>query len=287
MYFRIKWMEPRLTIEKDNSDWNETVWEDGSLSYSSEILKQVWYPDLEIEGIKGFKSQSLLKDMSNVQIYQTGHIRYGVRVDTTFSCNMNFDPYPLDSQHYPFQVASYFSTEKTVNCSYEYTFNQKKQRNLQYAISYDQLPQEYRVLGVLGNRFTACGFLISLHRKRNQIVFQVYLTSMMFVIVSWASFLIDPDVVPGRMGLLVTVFLVLINIFNGAKSSAPVSATLNAIDKYLLFCIGQVFLALVEYVILLFGDKFRKKCITTNRISASPILIGNSGRYKMFCDQYS
>ena len=71
------------------------------------------------------------------------------------------------------------------------------------------------------------------------------------MIVSWVSFVIKPDVVPGRMGLLVTVFLVLINIFNGVKSNAPVSARVNAVDQYLLICIGLVFLALGEYTMVL------------------------------------
>jgi hypothetical protein len=37
-------------------------------------------------------------------------------------------------------------------------------------------------------------------------------------VVSWVSFLIKPEVVPGRMALLVTLFLVLINIFNSVRS---------------------------------------------------------------------
>ena len=32
-------------------------------------------------------------------------------------------------------------------------------------------------------------------------IFQVYLPTFMFVIVSWVSFLIKPEVVPGRSGL--------------------------------------------------------------------------------------
>ena len=40
----------------------------------------------------------------------------------------------------------------------------------------------------------------------------------MFVIVSWVSFLVKPEVVPGRMAMLVTLFLVLINIFNSVRS---------------------------------------------------------------------
>ena len=35
------------------------------------------------------------------------------------------------------------------------------------------------------------------------------------------SFLIPPEIVPGRMTLLVTIFLVLINIFNNVTSNSP------------------------------------------------------------------
>ena len=51
----------------------------------------------------------------------------------------------------------------------------------------------------------------------SKIKFQVYLPSFMFVVTSWVSFLIKPEVVPGRMALLVTLFLVLINIFNSVR----------------------------------------------------------------------
>ena len=63
----------------------------------------------------------------------------------------------------------------------------------------------------------------------------------MFVVTSWVSFLIKPEVVPGRMGLLVTLFLVLINIFNSVREQAPISSRLNAIDLYLVVCIFLVF----------------------------------------------
>ena len=72
--------------------------------------------------------------------------------------------------------------------------------------------------------------------------------------------MIKPEIVPGRMGLLVTIFLVLINIFNGAQINAPVTALLNAIDIYILGCIGHVFLVLSEYVIVLTRDKYPGPC---------------------------
>ena len=69
--------------------------------------------------------------------------------------------------------------------------------------------------------------------------------------VSWVSFIIKPELVPGRMGLLVMIFLILITTFDDVKDKAPTSKTLNEVDLYLLVCIGMVFFALLEYSIVL------------------------------------
>ena len=43
------------------------------------------------------------------------------------------------------------------------------------------------------------------------------------------------------MAMLVTLFLVLINIFNSVRENAPISSRLNAVDLYLVICIFFVF----------------------------------------------
>ena len=68
----------------------------------------------------------------------------------------------------------------------------------------------------------------------------------LFVIVSWISFLIPMDVIPGRMALLVTLFLVLVNIFNNVTTNTPKAEGLTAIEAWMLACILFVFGALVE-----------------------------------------
>ena len=73
----------------------------------------------------------------------------------------------------------------------------------------------------------------------------------MFVVASWISFVVKPEVVPGRMALLVTILLVQLNLFNNAKDKAPVSTNLNAVDLYLIFSMLGVFSALMEYAIIL------------------------------------
>ena len=41
------------------------------------------------------------------------------------------------------------------------------------------------------------------------------------MVVSWISFMVPPDIIPGRMALLVTLFLVLVNIFNNITTNTP------------------------------------------------------------------
>ena len=86
-------------------------------------------------------------------------------------------------------------------------------------------------------RFSITGFRVVLKRHSVKYLFTYYLPSTLFVITSWVSFLIPPEVVPGRMALLVTLFLVLINIFNNVTSITPNTEGMTALSSWML---GQV-----------------------------------------------
>jgi hypothetical protein len=118
---------------------------------------------------------------------------------------------------------------------------------LDYAISIERLNDEHAVFlgGTLGN-FSLAGFEMVLHRYVSTYIITYYLPSGLFVIVSWISFLIPMDVIPGRMALLVTLFLVLVNIFNTVTTNTPKAEGLTAIEAWMLACILFVFGALIE-----------------------------------------
>ena len=256
MYFGVSWFEPRLKINESAEDWTEVkVGPIDEVNVSPETLKYLWYPELEIYGLEKFTLHRVLKEMSGVRIIKNQTIHYELRVVITISCQMTFDSYPLDSHSCPFQIGSYYGTMKTVTCSSYYEFDENRQRSLQHFIDILPLGEEHKVVSLPSGKYAACGFSVKLDRMRMQNIIQVYLPSTMFVMVSWVSFLIKPEVVPGRMALLITLFLVLTNIFNGVKASAPVSKRLNAIDLYLVVCIFLVFAALVEYAVILFMHK--------------------------------
>ena len=252
MYLRIKWLEPRLEINENSSAWSVPA---TGLPYSSDILEYLWYPDLEINGMERFESNDILKPMAGVVIHQTNIIGYYVLVDVTISCKMNFDRYPLDFHECPFRICSFSGTDDVVTCNSNYDYDKKNQRNLQHFLDVEPLSSMYQTVATENGKFIYCGFNVILRRTRTQILFQFYVTSALFIIVSWVSFLIKPDVVPGRMGLLITTFLVLITLSNGVISDSPLSSSFNAVDLYLIVAVGQVFLALVEYAIILFLNR--------------------------------
>ena len=66
------------------------------------------------------------------------------------------------------------------------------------------------------------------------------------------SFLIPPEIVPGRMALLVTLFLVLTNIYTNVENQSPVSNSTNLLSIWVMVCLVFVFGALMAYAAILF-----------------------------------
>ena len=260
--FQITWLEPRLRINSSAIEWKDTKL--GSLdeiNVSPGVLDALWIPDVEIYGMETIEEKRVLKTMSSIQINKTRFVQYEALLDFTISCQMTFDRYPLETHACPFRIGSYESTNETVSCTSKHVYDLERQRSLQYSIEYEELPEADRTYSnnaIFDTKiFAVCGFNILLARNRVQILFQVYFVCILFVIVSWVSFIIQPQIVPGRMALLVTIFLVLINVFNEFKAHAPASKNLNAMDVYIIVCIGHVFLALIEYAVVLVHENYK------------------------------
>ena len=87
---------------------------------------------------------------------------------------------------------------------------------------------------------TRFGIKISFERNSKGIVrilANYHLMCAILVLVASINFLIDPNVVPGRAGLLVTLFLVLTNFFSDAQGSYTIPMNIE---------ISQIWLALAR-----------------------------------------
>ena len=79
-------------------------------------------------------------------------------------------------------------------------------------------------------------------------------TSVLFSVYESAHEIIryrNTSPIPGRMALLVTLFLVLVNIFNSVTGHAPKAEGLTAVETWVVSCIIHVFGVLAEYALIL------------------------------------
>jgi len=94
------------------------------------------------------------------------------------------------------------------------------------------------------------GLKLHLRRRYGLIIVKSYLPSLTLVIIFGISFFIPAEIVPGRMTLLITIFLVLVNLTSVFNSSF--SQCLTAMDIWLRVCMAFVAIAIMEYAFILY-----------------------------------
>jgi len=258
MYLAVEWKEVRLVINSNHFSWeDDSTGPKGENTEEAETMKHLWKPNLEIYGLEDFTTHKVLGEMAGLRITKEKYIKYDTKVTLEISCQMDFTMYPFDSHTCTFQVGSYFYDMNSITCSSQLIDPSIEsdfvERNLQHIVGWRNLSEEKTVVRLTSGSYAACGFEILLTRKHEPLVYQVYIPCVLFVTVSWISFIIDPKVVPGRMSLLVILFLVIINTFNAVKVNAPSSSSssLNAIESFIVTCIFSIFSAIIEYAVIL------------------------------------
>ena len=256
-YFNVQWKEKRIYLgpdfgrEQAGPGVNTTNNPDIIVPMNLEFVKDLWLPNIFIYNLKTYKVIDVLSKLAGLWISADGNVLYSQATHITFICPMRFDKFPLDTQTCKFQVGSYSYDDAIMRFTTDGAgYSASKMGNsiaLDYAINIGPLKSEDAVFlgGTLGN-FSLAGFEMVLHRYVSTYIITYYLPSGLFVIVSWISFLIPMDVIPGRMALLVTLFLVLVNIFNTVTTNTPKAEGLTAIEAWMLACILFVFGALIE-----------------------------------------
>ena len=125
---------------------------------------------------------------------------------------MDFTHFPFDEQECEFLAASYSRPNDTVNCKSitstgEY-LGGYPQRNLQYEINWKSKNLKTNKKYPTGT-WDYCGFRVQLVRLKTKYIAEAYAPAILFVVLSWISFTIKPDAIPGRMMLLLNTCLIL------------------------------------------------------------------------------
>ncbi|KAL1451504.1 hypothetical protein WDU94_005875 [Cyamophila willieti] len=179
---------------------------------------------------------------------------------------MDFSLYPLDVQTCNVDFSSYkytvsdmlFRWKDDPALSFPSDFGADGYRLPRYVVTFTTAEKaNHTIYYGEGNHSTA-RMIITMSREIRSHLVESYLPSTLFVIMSWGSFVVMPEIVPGRMVLLVTTLLSLVTMFDTIRNNSPSALELKCIEVWLISCTCFVFLAMLEYFIVLFGIRYDK-----------------------------
>ena len=258
-YYNINWPDKRifLTPEFGNEQLkampagtNKTNNQNIIVPMNLEMTKDLWLPNVMIYNLKTYKVMDVLSKLAGLWIRADHVVSYSEATHITFICPMHFEKFPLDTQKCKFLVGSYSYDDSQmtfVTANARYNNKESNSIPLEYGIEINPLSKEDSLLIFegLGN-FSLAGFELTLKRHVSTYIMTYYLPSGLAVIISWISFLIPMDVIPGRTAFLGIIFLALINILNSVTTSKPKVAGFTAIEAWTFACILFVFGAVIE-----------------------------------------
>ena len=79
---------------------------------------------------------------------------------------------------------------------------------------------------------------------------QVYVPSVLIVILSWVSFWLNIDAIPARVTLGLLTVLTTTTQISGANASLPRVSYIKAIDVWMSVCLSFVFASLLEFALV-------------------------------------
>ncbi|XP_066415661.1 glycine receptor subunit alpha-4-like isoform X3 [Molothrus aeneus] len=114
-------------------------------------------------------------------------------------------------------------------------------------------------------KFTCIEVKFHLERQMGYYLIQMYIPSLLIVILSWVSFWINMDAAPARVGLGITTVLTMTTQSAGSRASLPKVSYVKAIDIWMAVCLLFVFAALLEYAAVNFVSRQHKEFMRLRR----------------------
>ncbi|XP_055920251.1 glycine receptor subunit alpha-2-like isoform X2 [Eupeodes corollae] len=283
VFLQVIWTDLRIRPRETNLTRTKNFTE-----LQIEERQKIWVPDLYIRQLKEMKIIKLFEDISSLRLYQNSTIVLSIGATIIIKCDMDFVLYPLDVQKCPVDFSSYkysrhemeFHWKRGNAITYPNDFGNGFFRLPKYVVSFH--PElDMRIINYGDEDHSSARLEITLSREVKSYLLENYLPSTLFVSMSWGSFVVVPEVVPGRMVLLVTTLLSLITMFDTVRNNSPDALELKCLEVWLISCTLFVFLALMEYFIVLFGIRYDKHWRTSKTLIpglvSPPINLAASG----------
>uniref|UniRef100_A0A673NLI8 Glycine receptor subunit alpha-4-like n=1 Tax=Sinocyclocheilus rhinocerous TaxID=307959 RepID=A0A673NLI8_9TELE len=268
VFLRQQWNDPRLAYKE---------YPDDSLDLDPSMLDSIWKPDLFFANEKGANFHEVTTDNKLLRIFQNGNVLYSIRLTLILSCPMDLKNFPMDTQTCTMQLESFGYTmndlifqwldEGPMQVADDLVLPQfvlKEEKDLGYCTKHYNTGQ-----------FTCIEVKFHLERQMGYYLIQMYIPSLLTVILSWVSFWINMDAAPARVGLGITTVLTMTTQSSGSRASLPKVSYVKAIDIWMAVCLLFVFAALLEYAAVNFVSRQHKEFFRLRRKLREDCLSGD------------
>ena len=234
----------------------------------------IWYPRIFIgnsvvtTNILSFEKDS--HSINSLWYYYPDHkLRFNGLLITEISCKMDFQSFPFDCHQCIFYLKNWIgSTRRVILKPPILLTNYEDGNNLEvdeitlpggnYEFNFKTLPTSKFKDG--GDGGSMAQVEINFKRtsaSRNQVFGGYYVQTATFATLSLLSYFIEQSVVPGRMGMLITLYLIKVNTYNSVE--APPGRGFSSIDIWSFGMQIPILVAILEYGTLLSMKKFWTK----------------------------
>ncbi|XP_067265480.1 glycine receptor subunit alpha-2 [Chanodichthys erythropterus] len=258
IFLRQKWNDPRLAYSE---------YPDSSLDLDPSMLDSIWKPDLFFANEKGANFHDVTTDNKLLRIFKDGTVLYSIRLTLILSCPMDLKNFPMDVQTCTMQLESFGYTMNDL--IFEWLDKGPVQvadgLTLPQFIIRDEKDLGYCTKHYNTGKFTCIEVKFHLERQMGYYLIQMYIPSLLIVILSWVSFWINMDAAPARVALGITTVLTMTTQSSGSRASLPKVSYVKAIDIWMAVCLLFVFAALLEYAGVNFVSRQQKEFLRLKR----------------------
>ncbi|XP_073239656.1 gamma-aminobutyric acid receptor subunit beta-2-like [Porites lutea] len=245
IFFRQWWTDPRLAHNMSTP-----------FNMAGDATQMIWTPDTFFWNVKAAKYHGVTRENMRIKIHGDGKVYFSTSITFTAQCDMNLRMYPMDIQVCPLTIESYAHTTEDV----DYRWKGGKSQGVEI---FSKEMAQFEFVGAKTSTkantnskgsFTSLQAFFTFKRRVSYFITTTFMPAVVLVILSWCCFWIDRSAVPARVALSITTILTTILLYGSVNSNMPKVSYSKAIDYFLMTSLGFIFMALLEYILVLNTD---------------------------------
>ena len=215
LVLNLKWLDPNIRTNFARMDV-----ENGGIALRPEATRKIWTPDLYIWNSTSLKTREEWASLKTSKILTNNSlngsdsktsktmVQMKYEIKNSIYCDFHFATYPMDEQTCSIKIGSASEEAIFILNDGEKGFHAPTSY---YAVGKTMSINFFGQRNVNGS--DTVGFNITMTRLMQPYMMKYYIPTMAVVLVSEIGFVIPLTAIPGRVALLVTQFLTLVNLF--------------------------------------------------------------------------